>query len=110
VTTTKEEALTDKTIRARDQRRHQRRAVGVTLDISVAGSSPAVCRGTIADLSAGGMTLNTDAALEEGMTLHLRLPSEIEIRGEVRHAADASGGQRRYGVRFHKVGYYVPTI
>jgi hypothetical protein len=44
--------------------------------------------------------------LEKGMTLHLKLPSEIEIRGEVRSVGAVVAGQRRYGVRFHKIGHY----
>ena len=48
----------------------------------------------------------SDAVLEQGMTLHLELPSEIEIRGEVRHVGALVAGQRRYGVRFHKIGHY----
>ena len=77
----------------------------MTLDIRVSGEPSGRCRGVIADLSQGGMTFKTDAILEEGMTLHLKLPSQIEIRGEVRHVGASTGGQRRYGVRFHKIGY-----
>ena len=50
------------------------------------------------------MTFKTDAELEKGMTLHLRLNPELQIRGEVRSAHGPVGGQRRYGVRFHKIG------
>ena len=42
------------------------------------------------------------------MTLHLKLPSSLEIRGEVRHVGAPVSGQRRYGVRFHKIGF-LPT-
>jgi hypothetical protein len=52
------------------------------------------------------MTFKSDAVLEQGMTLHLKLPSAIEIRGEVRHVGALVSGQRRYGVRFHKIGHY----
>ncbi|MBI3564303.1 MAG: PilZ domain-containing protein [Elusimicrobia bacterium] len=97
--------MTDKTIAASEQRRHARTAVGVTLDFRLAGENPSRCRGTITDLSQGGMTFKTDAVLEEGMTLHLKLPSSIQIRGEVRSVGAAVAGQRRYGVRFHKIGY-----
>ncbi|UPT73947.1 MAG: PilZ domain-containing protein [Elusimicrobiota bacterium] len=86
-----------------EQRRHPRTAVGATFDISMAGPSAAKCRATITDLSAGGMTFKTDAELEKGMTLHLRV-ADIHVRGEVRSVLGAAGGQRRYGVRFHKVG------
>lgn len=86
-----------------EQRRHPRTAVGATFDINMQGPSAAKCRATITDLSAGGMTFKTDAELEKGMTLHLRV-TDIQIRGEVRSVHGATGGQRRYGVRFHKVG------
>jgi hypothetical protein len=51
------------------------------------------------------MTFKTDAELETGMTLHLVMPGEVSIRGEVRHAAGVSGGLKRYGVRFHKISH-----
>lgn len=86
-----------------EQRRHPRTAVGATFDVSMAGPSAAKCRATITDLSAGGMTFKTDAELEKGMTLHLRV-SDVQIRGEIRSVLGPAGGQRRYGVRFHKVG------
>ena len=98
-----ETALTQKT--GSEQRRHPRTAVGATFDISLQGPSAAKCRATITDLSAGGMTFKTDADLEKGMTLHLRVNPEIQIRGEVRSVLGAAGGPRRYGVRFHKVGF-----
>ena len=97
--------MTDKTVAASEQRRHPRTAVGVTLDLRLAGEGGARCRATIADLSQGGMTFKSDALLEKGMTLHLKLPSEIEIRGEVRSVGAPVAGLRRYGVRFHKIGY-----
>ncbi|MFI5347633.1 MAG: PilZ domain-containing protein [Elusimicrobiota bacterium] len=96
--------MTDKTFAAPDQRRHPRTAVGVTLDIRLSGETAGRCRGVIADLSQGGMTFKSDALLEKGMTLHLKLPTQIEIRGEVRHVGAPVAGQRRYGVRFHKIG------
>ena len=91
-----------------EQRRHSRVPLGVTLDISMMGAAATRCRATITDLSEGGMTFKTDAELEEGMTLHLRFNPALQIRGEVRSVRGASGGQRRYGVRFHKIGYF-PT-
>jgi hypothetical protein len=50
------------------------------------------------------MTFKTDAVLDMGMTLHLKLPTDVEIRGEIRSVGAPVGGQRRYGIRFHKVG------
>ncbi len=94
--------LTQKT--GYEQRRHPRTAVGATFDISMQGPSAAKCRATITDLSSGGMTFKTAAELEKGMTFHLRV-TDILIRGEVRSVHGATGGQRRYGVRFHKVGF-----
>ena len=88
-----------------EQRRHPRVPLGVTLDINVKGASAAKCRATITDLSAGGMTVKTDADLEEGMTLHFKFNPALQIRGEVRSVCGPSGGLRRYGVRFHKIGY-----
>lgn len=87
-----------------EQRRHPRTVVGATFDINMAGPAAAKCRATITDLSEGGMTFRTDAELEKGMTLHLRLNPALQIRGEVRSVLGAVGGQRRYGVRFHKIG------
>jgi c-di-GMP-binding flagellar brake protein YcgR len=98
--------LTDKTLAQPEKRRHSRTAVGVTLELRLSGETAGRCRGVIADMSQGGMTFKSDAVLEQGMTLHLKLPSEIEIRGEVRHVGAAVAGQRRYGVRFHKIGHY----
>ena len=88
-----------------EQRRHPRTPLGVTLDISMQGPAAAKCRATITDLSAGGMTFKTEAELEKGMTLHLRLNPDMQIRGEVRSVLGPTGGQRRYGVRFHKIGF-----
>lgn len=100
--------MTDKTFVATEQRRHPRTPLGVTLDIRLSGQNAGRCRGVIADLSQGGMTFKSDAVLEKGMTLHLKFPTDIEIRGEVRHVGDPVAGQRRYGVRFHKIGF-LPT-
>ena len=90
---------------ASEQRRHPRVPLGVTLDINMKGAAAAKCRATITDLSAGGMAVKTDAELEEGMTLHFRFNPTLQIRGEVRSVSGLSGGLRRYGVRFHKIGY-----
>lgn len=97
--------MTDKILTSPDQRRHPRTAVGATFDIRLSGTDALRCRGVISDLSQGGMTFSSDALLEKGMTLHLKLPTKIEIRGEVRHVGAPVGGHRRYGVRFHKIGY-----
>ncbi len=91
-----------------EQRRHPRSPLGVTFDLRLTGDGSA-CRATIDDVSEGGMTIKTDAALEKGMTLHLSLSPSLRIRGEVRHAGALIAGQRRYGLRFHKVGYF-PAI
>ena len=98
--------MTDKTFAMPEQRRHPRTAIGVKLEFRLTGEAAGLCRGVIADLSQGGMTFKSDAVLEQGMTLHLKLPSAIEIRGEVRHVGALVAGQRRYGVRFHKIGHY----
>ena len=87
-----------------EQRRHPRTAIGATFDINMYGPAAAKCRATITDLSKGGMTFKTDAELEMGMTLHLRLNPDLQIRGEVRSVLGSVGTQRRYGVRFHKIG------
>ena len=100
--------MSEKTFGTTEQRRYPRTAVNVTLDFRLPGMSGSRCRGTITDLSQGGMAFRTDALLEEGMTLHLKLPSEIQIRGEVRSVGEPAAGQRRYGIRFHKIGY--PSI
>jgi hypothetical protein len=99
------ETLTNKAVSSQEQRRHARVPVGVTLDIRLFDGAEGECRGTISDVSEGGMTFKTEAVLEKGMTLHLKLPSELEIRGEVRHVGGPAGGVRRYGVRFHKIGF-----
>ena len=89
-----------------DKRRHPRFPVGLTMDIFAQGANVGKCRGTIADLSVGGMTLRSNAELETGMCLYLKLNPSLEIRGEVRHAKGSTGGgMHRYGVRFHKIGY-----
>ena len=97
--------MTDKTFGLPEQRRHPRTAVGASFAIRLTGEAAGSFRAVIADLSCGGMTFKSDAILEQGMTLHLKLPSEIQIRGEVRSVGAPVAGQRRYGVRFHKIGY-----
>jgi hypothetical protein len=98
--------LNDKTLGIEEQRRHPRTLLGVSLDISLSGEDAPRCRGVIADMSQGGMTFKSDAVLEKGMTLCMKLPTSIEIRGEVRSVGAVISGRRRYGVRFHKIGHY----
>ena len=89
-----------------EKRKHPRFPIGITMDIFAKGHTVGKCRGTIADLSVGGMAFKTNAVLEEGMSLYLKINIPLEIRGEVRHIkGSASGGMHRYGVRFHKIGY-----
>ena len=96
--------MNDKTFAVPEQRRHPRTAVGATFALRLSGEAAGLFRGAICDLSQSGMTFKSDAVLERGMTLHLKLPTEIEIRGEVRSVGASVAGQRRYGVRFHKIG------
>ena len=103
---TQGENLNDNTFGIPEQRRHPRTVLGVKLDISLPGEVSGRCRGVIADMSQGGMTFKSDAVLEKGMTLCMKLPSAIEIRGEVRSVGAVISGRRRYGVRFHKIGHY----
>jgi hypothetical protein len=98
-----------KTAVGKEKRKHPRFPVGISMDIRAHGQTVGKCRGTIADLSVGGMAFKTDALLEEGMSLYLKLNIPLEIRGEVRHIkGSAVGGLHRYGVRFHKLGYQLP--
>ena len=97
--------MTDKTFGLPELRRHPRTAVGASFDIRLSGEAAGSFRAVISDLSQGGMTFKSEAELEQGMTLHLKLPTQIEIRGEVRSVGAVVRGQRRYGVRFHKIGY-----
>ena len=98
--------MTDKT--AVEQRRHPRVPIGQTFDIQMRGAPDARVRLTITDWSERGMTFKSDAELEQGMTLHLSLSRGFNIRGEVRSVHGLVGGMRRYGVRFHKIGYAAP--
>ncbi|HAM34441.1 MAG TPA: hypothetical protein DEB40_13370 [Elusimicrobia bacterium] len=93
----------------REKRRHPRFPVGISLELRTGGQRVGKCRGTIVDLSMGGMAFKTNAELEEGMCLYLKLNIPLEIRGEVRHMKGSPvGGMHRYGVRFHKIGYAAP--
>ena len=92
-----------------EKRKHPRFPIGITMDIHAKGHMIGKCRGTIADLSVGGMSFKSNAILEEGMSLYLKLNIPLEIRGEVRNSKSArGGGMYRYGVRFHKIGYTAP--
>jgi hypothetical protein len=92
-----------------EKRKHPRFPIGISMDIFAKGHTIGKCRGTIADLSVGGMSFKSNAVLEPGMCLHLKLNIPLEIRGEVTHTkTSATGGMHRYGVRFHKIGYTLP--
>jgi hypothetical protein len=89
----------------KEKRRHPRFPVGITMDIHAKRQTVGKCRGTISDLSVGGMSFKSNSMLEEGSSLYLRINIPLEIRGEVRHIkAGSTGGMHRYGVRFHKIG------
>ena len=91
---------------SQEKRRHPRFPVGITLEVRTDGQRVGKCRGSIVDLSVGGMAFKTDTLLEEGMCLYLKLNIPLEVRGEIRHMkGSAVGGMHRYGVRFHKIGY-----
>lgn len=88
-----------------EKRRHPRFPMGISMDIQAKGHSVGRCRGTITDLSMGGMSFHTDAVLDQGMLLYLKLNIPLEIRGEVKHMdGNSSSGMQRYGVKFHKIG------
>ncbi|MBI4376594.1 MAG: PilZ domain-containing protein [Elusimicrobia bacterium] len=92
-----------------EKRKFPRFPVGLTMDIFAKGHTVGKCRGTIADLSVGGMAFKSNAVLEEGMCIYLKVNIPLEIRGEVRHIKGvSSAGMYRYGVRFHKIGYVTP--
>ena len=91
---------------AKEKRRHPRFPVGITMDIHAHGHTVGKCRGTITDLSVGGMSFKTNSELEHGSVLYLKINIPLEIRGEVRHMRiGSSGGMHRYGVHFHRIGF-----
>ncbi len=93
----------------KEKRKHPRYPVGLTLDIHAGGETIGKFRGSIADLSVGGMAFKTDAMLDPGMSLYLKINIPLEIRGEIRHMkGSVAGGLHRYGVRFHKIGFSTP--
>jgi len=92
-----------------EKRRHPRFPAAITMDIRANGHRVGKVRGTISDLSVGGMALRTNVELERGMILYLKINVPLEIRGEIRHSKSAAGGGlHRYGVRFHKIGLFAP--
>lgn len=84
-----------------DKRRHRRYPVGVEMAFALKGPEAGKGKGRIVDMSAGGMGLVSDAILEQGMSLVLRLAHQV-IRGEVRSIRQTGSGNR-YGLRFHKI-------
>ncbi len=93
----------------KEKRRHERFPVGIEMEIRANGQSLGRCQGAITDLSVGGMAFKTNAALDEGMSMYLKINIPLEIRGEVRHRkGSVTGGLHRYGVRFHKIGFITP--
>ena len=93
-----------------EKRKHPRFPVGITMDIHTKTQGVQKCRGSITDLSLSGMTFKTNAELEEGQSLYLKLNLPLEIRGEVRSIKDAAaGGLRRYGIQFHHIGSFGPA-
>lgn len=91
----------------REKRRFPRFPTGILLDVHSEGASIGRMRGMIVDMSVGGMSFEADAALEEGSSLYLKINMPLEIRGEVRHIR-AAENRHRYGVRFHKIGFFSP--
>jgi len=89
-----------------DKRKHPRYPVGLAMDIHAKGHSVQKCRGTITDLSLGGMMLKTSTELKLGGMIYLKINVPLEVRGEIRHLKSGSaGGYHRYGIRFHKIGF-----
>ena len=92
-----------------EKRKHPRFKAEITMNILTKAQGVKKCRGSITDFSMTGMTFNTDAELEEGQALYLKLdlPEIKEIRGEVRSIEEgATGGLRRYGIQFHHIGSF----
>lgn len=88
-----------------EKRKHPRTPVGIGLEIHMKGQLVEKARGTIVDLSDGGMSFLSDAVMEEGMSFYLSAKMPLRIRGEVRSIRPASTGMTRYGIRFHKIGF-----
>jgi len=95
--------------KATEKRRHERFPMGLSLGVVTKGEGVRRCLGVIADLSMGGMAFESDAVLEEGSSLYLRVNIPLELRGEVRRVKPgARAGVHRYGVRFHRMGFSSP--
>ena len=93
-----------------EKRKHPRYALHITMNIHARGQAVGKCHGAISDLSVGGMAFKSNAELDEGMTLYLKLNIPLEIRGEVRHMKGPDPeGTRSYGVRFHRIGIPDPS-
>ena len=89
--------------RGADKRRHPRMPLDLSLDLRTMKGG--TTKGRIIDISASGMSLQTNEPIDEGSVLCLKVDSAMKIRGEVRHIkTDAVGHTYEYGVRFHKVG------
>lgn len=96
-------------LKSKEKRRNPRFPIGIMLEVNTKGQAMSKCRGSIADLSVGGMSFRTNAVLESGMSIYLKVNIPLEIRGEIRHLRrSASGGLNRYGVRFHHIGFTEP--
>ena len=87
-------------IKTKEKRKHPRILVNIEFPNNGKGSvkRPSL---KIVDLSANGITLETEAELEIGSSFCLNAP--IEIRGEVRHQKTVNG-KIRYGIRVHRFG------
>ncbi|MBI3297553.1 MAG: PilZ domain-containing protein [Elusimicrobia bacterium] len=91
-----------------EKRKHPRFQADFTMNIVTKAQGVKKCRGSITDISESGMTFNTDAELEEGQALYLKVdhPEIKAIRGEVRSIDDnVVGGMRRHGIQLHFVEY-----
>jgi len=96
-----------KTVRTKvqEKRLHPRVPVGLSLDVHAQGLRVQRVRGKIVDLSVGGMAFETEAELDQGASLYLKVNIPLFIRGEVRYMGGRQGPPYRYGVRFHKIGF-----
>ena len=92
-------------VKSDEKRKRPRIPVGIGLEIHMKGQPVSKARGTIVDLSDGGMSFLSDAVMEEGMSFYLSAKMPLLIRGEVRSMREASSGLSRYGIRFHKIGF-----
>ncbi|MBI4057536.1 MAG: PilZ domain-containing protein [Elusimicrobia bacterium] len=93
----------NKSVKKSEKRKHPRFPVGLALELHAPGHLISRGKGKIVDLSVGGMSFETNAELEEGTSLYLKVNIPLEIRGDVRHIRQR-GTLHSYGVRFHKMG------